>query len=343
MARIHSSIAELVGSTPLVELTNYQKKHGISAHIIGKLEYLNPSGSVKDRLAVALIEDAKARGLISEGSTLIDVTSGNTGISLAAIGHAQGLEFIPYLEPGTTQERVDIFKGYGLDIHSFTDIEEVADFEEKGLVIDDLIRGITRIAEEQGFHYAGQTVNEANQEYHYKTTGPEIWEDTDGNVDYFVAAAGTAGTVVGTGRYLREKNPGVKIIGVQAAESSRPDSEDFTGNIIDGTLPVGDVPEEFVPSLIRSNRDNGFAFDEVIDVAAEEAYRTAKVTAKTDGLFLGTSAAAALTAAIRVAERPEAAGKNIVVIYPDNGFKYLSTDLYKPAAETAAEKETVPA
>ena len=336
MARIHSSIAELVGNTPLVELTNYQKQHGIAAHIIGKLEYLNPSGSVKDRLAVALIEDAKAKGRISEGSTLIDVTSGNTGISFAAIGHAEGLTFIPYLEPGTTQERIDIFAGYGLDIHSFTDIEEVADFEEKGLVIDDLIRGITRIAEEQGFYYAGQTVNEANQEYHYRTTGPEIWEDTDGQVDYFVAAAGTGGTVVGTGRYLREKNPEVKIIGVQAAASSRPDSEDFTGNIIDGTLPVGDVPEEFVPTLIRSNRDNGFAFDEIIDVPAEEAYRTAKATAKTDGLFLGTSAAASLTAAIRIAGRPEAAGRNIVVIYPDNGFKYLSTDLYKPSAEAGA-------
>ncbi|HIY22684.1 MAG TPA: pyridoxal-phosphate dependent enzyme [Candidatus Brachybacterium merdigallinarum] len=336
MARIHSSIAELVGNTPLVELTNYQKQHGIAAHIIGKLEYLNPSGSVKDRLAVALIEDAKAKGRISEGSTLIDVTSGNTGISFAAIGHAEGLTFIPYLEPGTTQERIDIFAGYGLDIHSFTDIEEVADFEEKGLVIDDLIRGITRIAEEQGFYYAGQTVNEANQEYHYRTTGPEIWEDTDGQVDYFVAAAGTGGTVVGTGRYLREKNPEVKIIGVQAAASSRPDSEDFTGNIIDGTLPVGDVPEEFVPTLIRSNRDNGFAFDEIIDVPAEEAYRTAKATAKTDGLFLGTSAAASLTAAIRIAGRPEAAGRNIVVIYPDNGFKYLSTGLYKPSAEAGA-------
>lgn len=335
MSRIHQSIAELVGNTPLVELTNYQKKHGIAAHVIGKLEYLNPSGSVKDRLALALIEDAKAKGLISEGSTLIDVTSGNTGISLASIGHALGLEFIPYLEPGTTQERVDIFNGFGLDTHSFTDIEEIADFEEKGLVIDDLIRGITRIAEEQGFHYAGQTVNEANQEFHYRTTGPEIWEDTDGQVDYFVAAAGTAGTVVGTGRFLREQNPDVKIVGVQAAGPSRPDSEDFTGNIIDGTLPVHDVPDEFVPTLIRSNLDNGFAFDEVIDVQAEDAYRTAQETAKTDGLFLGTSAAAALTAALRIARRPETEGRNIVVIYPDNGFKYLSTGLFKPIEDAA--------
>ena len=329
MSNIHQSIAELVGNTPLVELTNYQKQHGIKAHVIGKLEYLNPSGSVKDRLAVALINDGLDKGLISEGSTLIDVTSGNTGISLAAIGHAQGLNFIPYLEPGTTQERIDIFEGYGLDTHSLTDIEEVADFEEKGLVLDDLIRGITRIADEQGHHYAGQTVSEANQEFHYKTTGPEIWEDTGGEVDYFVATAGTAGTLVGTARYLREQNPDVKIVGVQAAEPSRPDSDDFTGNIIDGTLPVGNVPKELVPTLIRSNLDNGFAFDELIDVAAEDAYRTAQDTAKSDGLFLGTSAAAALTAALRIAQRPEAEDKNIVVIYPDNGFKYLSTGLYK--------------
>lgn len=329
MSNIHQSIAELVGNTPLVELTNYQNKHGINAHIIGKLEYLNPSGSVKDRLAVALINEALEKGKISEGSTLVDVTSGNTGISLAAIGHAQGLRFVPYLEPGTTQERIDIFNGYGLDVHSLTEIEEVADFEEKGLVIEDLIRGVSRIADEQGFYYTGQTVSEANQEYHFRTTGPEIWEDADGQVDYFVATAGTAGTLVGTGRYLREKNPGVTIVGVQAAEPSRPDSDDFTGNIIDGTLPVGNVPEEFVPSLIRSNTDNGFEIDEIIDVKAEDAYQTAQDTAESDGLFLGTSAAASLTAAIQLAQRPEAEGKNIVVIYPDNGFKYLSTALYK--------------
>ncbi|WP_291278535.1 PLP-dependent cysteine synthase family protein [Galactobacter sp.] len=353
MSKIHRSIAELVGNTPLVELTNYQARHGLKAHIIGKLEYLNPSGSVKDRLAQALIEEGRANGDITDGSTLIDVTSGNTGISLAALGHAQGLKFIPYLEPGTTQERIDIFEGYGLDTHSFTDIEEVADFEEKGLVPDDLVRGITRIAEEQGYYYAGQTVRESNQEAHYRTTGPEIWEDTDGHVDYFVALGGTAGTLVGVGRYLREKNPDVKIIGVHGASSSRPDSEDFTGNIIDGTLPLGGVSEEFLPTLVKSNRDNGFRFDEIIDVRAEDAYETAQATAESDGLFLGTSAAAALTAAIEVAKRPEAAGKNIVVIYADNGFKYLSTGLYKrkkalsrdalPSAvdtDTAADTET---
>jgi len=329
MANIHKSIAELVGNTPLVELTNYEEYHGLKAHIIGKLEYLNPSGSVKDRLAVALIEDGKKNGKIKEGSTLIDVTSGNTGIALAAIGHAEKLKFIPYLEPGTTQERVKIYEGYGLDIHSLGDIDEVADFEAKGLVLDDLIAGISRIANEKGYYYTGQTVNEANQEYHYKTTGKEIWDDTDGKVDYFVAMGGTAGTIVGTGRYLREKNPNVKIVGVQSAPESRPESPNFTGRIIDGTLPLGRVDRPFVPTLIKSNENNGFTFDEIIDVTAEEASKTARDTAESDGLFLGTSAAAALTAAIEIAKRSEAEGKNIVVIYPDNGYKYLSTDLYK--------------
>lgn len=329
MSNIHKSIAELVGNTPLVELSNYEEQHGLKAHIIGKLEYLNPTGSVKDRLALALIQDGERRGLIKKGDTLIDVTSGNTGIGLAGIGHALGYEFVPYLEPGTTVERTQIFEGYGLDLHTLYDIDEVKDFEKTGLVLDDLINGIKRIANEKGFYYTGQTVNEANQEFHYNTTGPEIWKDTDGQVDYFVAMGGTAGTIVGTGRYLREKNPNVKIVGVQAAKSSRPDSPDFTGHIVDGTLPLSGVADPLIPTLIKTNENNGFKFDEVIDVKAEDAYATAQETAKTDGLFLGTSAAAALTAAIEIAKRPEAVGKNIVVIYPDNGYKYLSTELYK--------------
>jgi len=336
MSKIHKSIAELVGNTPLVELTNYESKYGLKAHIIGKLEFLNPTGSVKDRLALALIRDGEKKGAIKKGDTLIDVTSGNTGIALAGIGHALGYEYVPYLEPGTTIERVQIFEGYGLDLQSFYDIKEVADFEKKGLVLDDLIAGMERLAKEKGQYYTGQTLNNANQEYHYQTTGPEIWNDTDGHVDYFVAMGGTAGTIVGTGRYLREKNPNVKIIGVQAAPTSRPDNPDFTGHIVDGTLPLGRVDESLVPTIIKDNRNNGFEFDEIIDIKAEEAYETAQKTAKTDGLFLGTSAAAALTAAIQIAKRPEAAGKNIVVIYADNGYKYLSTDLYKRKKKSEA-------
>ena len=179
MSKIHKSIAELVGNTPLVELTNYESKYGLKAHIIGKLEFLNPTGSVKDRLALALIRDGEKKGAIKKGDTLIDVTSGNTGIALAGIGHALGYEYVPYLEPGTTIERVQIFEGYGLDLQSFYDIKEVADFEKKGLVLDDLIAGMERLAKEKGQYYTGQTLNNANQEYHYQTTGPEIWNDTD--------------------------------------------------------------------------------------------------------------------------------------------------------------------
>ena len=167
MSKIHKSIAELVGNTPLVELTNYEEKHDLKAHVIGKLEYLNPTGSVKDRLAIALIEEGKQKGKVKEGTTLVDVTSGNTGIALAAIGHAEKLEFIPYLEHGTTKERIDIYKGYGLDVRTLYDIDEVADFEEKGLVLDDLVAGINRIADENGYYYTGQTISDANQNYHY--------------------------------------------------------------------------------------------------------------------------------------------------------------------------------
>ncbi len=330
MSDIKKSVLELIGNTPLVELTNYEEEHGLKGKIIGKLEFLNPSGSVKDRIALTLVQDGLDRGKVREGGTIVDCTSGNTGISLATVCAVKKLKLQLYLEPGTTEERRKIFEAFGLDIKSFYDLEEVKDFETKGLVLDDLIAGLQRVADEQeNAHYVSQTQNEVNQETHYKTTGPEIWRDTDGKVDYFVALGGTAGTLVGAGRYLREKNPDVKIVGVQAAPESRPDNPNFTGKIIDGTLPVGNVDESLIPTLIRANRQNGFRFDEIIDIKAEDAYKTAQDVIQTDGLFLGTSAAAALTAARQIAERDEAKGKNIIVIFPDNGFKYLSTDLYK--------------
>ena len=330
MANIHKSVLELVGNTPLVEVTNYEEKHHLKGRLIGKLEFLNPSGSVKDRIAKSLVEDGIARGKVSEGGTIVDCTSGNTGISLATVCAVHKLQLDLYLDPGTTKERQQVYDAFGLDVKTLYDLDEVKDFEKTGLVLDDLIAGLQRVADEkENAYYVSQTQNEVNQETHYKTTGPEIWRDTDGKVDYFVALGGTAGTLVGVGRYLREKNPDVKIIGVQAAPSSRPDSPDFTGKIIDGTLPVGNVDESLIPTLIRTNLNNGFHFDEIIDVKAEDAYETAQDVIQTDGLFLGTSAAAALTAGRRIAERPEAEGKNIVVIFPDNGYKYLSTDLFK--------------
>lgn len=327
MKNIKSSVAELVGNTPLVELSNYEKKHNLKAKIIGKLEFLNPSGSVKDRAALAMIEDAQENGKLKEGSTIIDATSGNTGIALATIAAAKGMSFQPYLEPGVTIERKQIFDAFGLNQHEFDEIPGI-DLDE-GLVLDDLVAGMNQIADENGFYYINQTLNEVNQEAHYKTTGPEIWRDTDGEVDILVAMGGTAGTIVGTGRYLKEKNPNIKVVGVQAHPHSRPEDKDFTGHMIDGVLPLGRVDEKLIPPLILNNLDNGFEMDELIDVLAEDAYETAKELTRTDGIFLGTSAAAALTAARILAERLENEGKNIVVIFADNGMKYLSTDLYK--------------
>lgn len=326
---IKKSIAEIVGNTPLVELTNYEEKHNLKAKIIGKLEFLNPSGSIKDRAALAMIEAAEKEGILKEGSTIIDATSGNTGIALASLAHAKKMNFEAYLEPGVSAERKQILAAFGVETHEFEDIPGLGNIAEEGLVLDDLVAGLNKVASDNGWHYIAQTLNDANQEAHYKTTGPEIWRDTDGKVDIFVAMGGTAGTLVGTGRYLKEKNPAVKIVGVQPHIDSRPEGENFTGHIIDGVLPLGGVDKKLIPPIILDNLDNGFAFDEIIDIRAEDAYETARELTRTDGLFLGTSAASAVTAAKQLAERPENAGKNIVVIFPDNGMKYLSTDLYK--------------
>jgi cysteine synthase A len=326
---IKKSVAELVGNTPLVELTNYEKKNKLDATILAKLEYFNPSGSIKDRAALAMIEDAEERGLLKEGGTIIEATSGNTGISLATFAAIKNMTFEAYLEPGVTIERTQIFDAFGVKQYDLSAVPGLEKMQEEGLVLEDLLKGMHQIADDHGYYYTEQTKNDVNQQCHYKTTGPEIWRDTDGEVDILVAAAGTAGTIVGTGRYLKEQNPDLKIIGVQPHPESRPEGEHFTGNIIDGILPMARVDENQIPPVILDNLDNGFALDEVIDIHAEDAYATAKELTRTDGLFLGTSAAAIVTAAKQLALRPENKGKNIVAIIPDNGMKYLSTDMYK--------------
>ena len=329
MKNIKKSITELVGNTPLLELTNYEEKYQLKGKILAKLEFFNPTGSVKDRAALAMIEDAKEKGLIGEGSTLIDATSGNTGISLAALAHANKMEFEAYLEPGVTIERTQIFDAFGVKQYDLSEIPGLGNMQTEGLVLEKLIEGFKTLAKEKDQHYVGQTINDANRMCHYKTTGPEIWRDTEGEVDIFVAMAGTAGTLVGTGMYLREKNPDIQIVGVQPHPDSRPEGEHFTGHMIDGVLPIGRVDKKLIPPLILENIDKGFQMDEVIDIYAEDAYVTAKELTRTDGLFLGTSAAAAITAGRILASRPENAGKNIVVMIPDNGMKYRSTDMYK--------------
>ena len=325
--KTYKKITDLIGNTPLLELENYREYQNLSATIFGKLEYFNPAGSVKDRIAKAMIDDAEAKGVLKPDSVIIEPTSGNTGIGLAAVAAARGYKVILTMPETMSVERRNLLKAYGAQVVLTPGVNGMKGAIQKAQEL---------AAENENSFIPSQFTNSANPRAHRSTTGPEIWNDTDGHVDYFVAMGGTAGTIVGTGRYLREKNPNVKIIGVQAAPTSRPDNPDFTGHIVDGTLPLGRVDESLVPTIIKDNRNNGFEFDEIIDIKAEEAYETAQETAKTDGLFLGTSAAAALTAAIQIAKRPEAAGKNIVVIYADNGYKYLSTDLYKRKKKSEA-------
>lgn len=328
MGKIYKSIAELVGHTPLVELTNYEAKYKLNATILGKLEYFNPSGSVKDRAALRMIEEAEKSGDLKPGQTIVDNTSGNTGIALAAFAHAKGHEFVTFLEPGVSKEREDIFKAYGVEQFWFTDIsDEVTESLNRGEIeVPTIEKGVSAFAEKNGYYYTDQCGNINNTLAHYYTTGPEIWEDTDGKVDIVVMLAGTAGTLSGLSKFFKEKDENIKIIAVQPDEKSRLDANNETGHTIDGVVPFYQFPERLLPPLILKNNT---VIDECINVSADNAYATGKELVRTDGIFLGHSAAAALYAARQVAERPENAGKNIVVIMADDGTKYLSTDMYK--------------
>ena len=327
MGKIYKSITELVGHTPLVELTNYEKKHELKATLLGKLEYFNPSGSVKDRAALNMIEEAEKAGLLKPGQTIVDNTSGNTGIALAAFGHAKGHEFVTFLEPGVSKEREDIFKAYGVEQYWFGDISDrVKGMLEAGaLNITALEEDVQKYADEHGYYYSDQCSNEHNALAHYKTTGPEIWEDTDGKVDIVVMLGGTGGTISGLSKFFKEKDENIKIIGVQPGIHSRLDANNPTGNTIDGVFPL-QIEGQYIIPLINQFEAK---IDEIIDVVAEDAYATAKELVRTDGIFLGQSASAALWAATEVAKRPENAGKNIVIIMADDGTKYLSTNTYK--------------
>lgn len=325
MANIHRSITELVGHTPLLELVNFEEKNHLKAKVLGKLEYFNPSGSVKDRAALSMLQAAEESGELKPGQTVIETTSGNTGIALAAFCAATGHPLIIYMEPGCTPERIQIMKAYGTDVQEYDDIpgakEVVAEF---GFNPVKIMECVTKYAKEKDYYYVQQLFNENNPLAHYKTTGPELVEDTDGKIDIAVMLAGTAGTLAGVGSYLQDHVPGVKIVGVQPT----PDSLSFVPDAkatIDGVV-IFDKPEGCThPFVVRRN----FKYDEVINVNGEDAYATAREVATSDGVFLGASAAAALTAAKELALRPENEGKNIVVILADNGMKYLSTNMYK--------------
>lgn len=325
MAKIYGSITELVGHTPLVELKNYEKNNNLRAKLIGKLEYLNPTGSVKDRAALNMIEKGEAEGKLKLGGTILESTSGNTGISLAAFAAAKGYHLHIFMEPGCTPERVQILKAYGATVQYYQDIPGFNEIMAKyGFDKERIIAAIEKFADDNGYYYTSQLTNDANWQAHIRSTGPEIVEDTDGDVDYAVMLAGTAGTLTGVGLYLQEHIKGIKIVGVQPnLESMYKPGEDR--DTIDGVVHFDNNGQVGHPFILKNN----FHYDEVIDVDGTETYATARELAESDGIFLGASAAAAVLAAKKIAERPENEGKKIVIILPDDGMKYLSTNMYK--------------
>ena len=308
MAKVFHSLTELIGKTPLLELTNYEKKHALKAGILAKLEYFNPAGSVKDRIALAMINDAEARGVLKPGSVIIEPTSGNTGIGLASVAAARGYRVILTMPETMSVERRTLIKAYGAEI--------VLTEGAKGMK-GAIAKAEELAAEIPNSFIPGQFTNPANPAVHRATTGPEIWEDTDGKVDLFVAGAGTGGTVTGVGEYLKSKNPGVKIVVVEPADSPMLSEGRAGAHKIQG------IGAGFVPAVLNTN-----VYDEIITVKNEDAFAAAREVAAVEGLLVGISSGAALWAATELAKRPENAGKNIVVVLPDTGERYLSTALF---------------
>ena len=308
MANIYKGAVELIGNTPLVEVTNIEKELDLKATLLVKLEYFNPAGSVKDRIAKAMIEDAEAKGLLKEGSVIIEPTSGNTGIGLAAIAAAKGYRAIFTMPETMSVERRNILKAYGAEI--------VLTEGAKGM--KGAIAKADELAQEiPGGFIPGQFVNPANPAIHKATTGPEIFKDTDGAVDVFIAGVGTGGTLSGVGRYLKEKNPHIRIVGIEPADSP------LLSEGRSGSHKLQGIGANFVPDTL-----NRQILDEIITVTTEEAYTAARRLGREEGVLGGISSGASLHVAITLAQRPENAGKNIVVLLPDSGERYLSTDLY---------------
>ena len=308
MAKIYTSAAGLIGHTPLLELTNLEKKYGLKARILAKLEYLNPAGSVKDRIALAMIEDAEKKGLLTPQSVIIEPTSGNTGIGLASVAAARGYRIIIVMPDSMSVERRQLMKAYGAELVLTPGAQGM-----KGAIAkaDELA------AEIPHSFIPGQFVNPANPEAHYTTTGPEIWEDTDGTVDAFVAGVGTGGTITGIGRYLREKNPAVRIVAVEPKTSA------VLSTGVAGKHGIQGIGAGFVPAVL----DTG-VYDEIIPVADEDAFASGRLVGKNEGVLVGISSGAAVWAALQLAQRPEMAGKTIVVLLPDTGDRYLSGPMF---------------
>ena len=308
MGNIYKGTLELIGNTPLVEVTNIEKLLGLEARGLVKLEYFNPAGSVKDRIAKAMIEDAESRGLLKEGSVIIEPTSGNTGIGLASIAAAKGYRIILTMPETMSVERRNILKAYGAEI--------VLTDGSKGMS-GAIAKADELAAEIPGSFIPGQFVNPANPAVHRATTGPEIWNDTDGKVDIFIAGVGTGGTLTGTGEYLKSKNPDIQIVALEPASSAVLSGEQAGPHKIQG------IGAGFVPDVLNTQ-----VYDEIYRADNEEAFEAAKLLAKHEGILVGISSGAALKGAIELAKRPENKGKTIVAILPDNGDRYYSTPLF---------------
>lgn len=308
MSKIFTSADQLIGHTPLMELTNIEKKHGLKAKLLAKLEYFNPAGSVKDRIAKAMIDDAETKGLLKPGSIIIEPTSGNTGIGLASVAAARGYRIIIVMPETMSVERRQIMKAYGAEL--------VLTEGAKGM------KGAIAKAEElskeiPNSFIPGQFVNPANPKAHFETTGPEIFDDTDGKVDIFVAGVGTGGTVTGVGQYLKSRNPSVKVVAVE------PKSSAVLSTGVAGPHKIQGIGAGFVPDVLDTK-----VYDEIIPVTNEDAFAAGKEIGRSEGVLVGISSGAALWAGIDLAKRPENAGKTIVVLLPDTGDRYLSTPLF---------------
>lgn len=308
MSKIFTSADQLIGHTPLMELTNIEKKHGLKAKLLAKLEYFNPAGSVKDRIAKAMIDDAETKGLLKPGSVIIEPTSGNTGIGLASVAAARGYRIIIVMPETMSVERRQIMKAYGAEL--------VLTEGAKGM------KGAIAKAEElsreiPNSFIPGQFVNPANPKAHFETTGPEIFDDTDGKVDIFVAGVGTGGTVTGVGQYLKSRNPSVKVVAVE------PKSSAVLSTGVAGPHKIQGIGAGFVPDVLDTK-----VYDEIIPVTNEDAFAVGKEIGRSEGVLVGISSGAALWAGIDLAKRPENAGKTIVVLLPDTGDRYLSTPLF---------------
>lgn len=309
MAKIYTSVEQLIGKTPLMELTRIEKEFGLEAKILAKLESFNPAGSVKDRVALMMIEEAEKSGRLEKGSVIIEPTSGNTGIGIASVAAAKGYKVIIVMPDTMSIERRKLMKAYGADV--------VLSDGKKGMA------GAIEMADElakktKGSFIPGQFVNKDNPKAHMMTTGPEIFEDTDGNIDYLISGIGTGGTITGTGEYLKEQNKDIKIIAVE------PSGSPFLSEGKSGPHRIEGIGAGFAPDILNTD-----IYDEVIKVSNEDSFKYGRMVGEKEGILVGISSAAALFAAIEIAKRPESKGKTIVVIFPDGGDRYLSTELFK--------------